>query len=229
MKKLVLYSGGLDSTVLLHKIVRNYGAYNVVALSIQYGQKHAIERDAALWQCTRLGVQMIEADLSQMFRYNLDVCSLLQGSKLDVVHKSYTEQLKEADGAPISAYVPYRNGIFLSFATAVALQLYCDEIFYGAHREDAAESAYPDCSLEFITSQAEAIHTGTGGQVYLTAPWWSMNKADIVRQGLLLGMAHEDFKHTWSCYEGLETPCGTCGTCVDRVKAFRANGIFDLA
>jgi len=231
MKKLVLVSGGLDSTVLLYKTVEDYGAENVIALSIFYGQKHAIERDFAVWQCEHLGVQLIEADLSLIFKYNLDVCSLLQGSKLNIVHKSYAEQLEDIGGSgTISAYVPYRNGIFLSFATAVALQLDCDELFYGAHADDAAGHAYPDCTEEFIMSQACAIDHGTAGKVTMKAPWWRSNKAEIVAAGLSLGMAEEEFRHTWSCYDGDEAagPCGTCGTCVDRIAAFRANGIQDM-
>lgn len=229
MKKLVLCSGGLDSTVLLHSIVKTYGDDNVIALSVFYGQKHAIERDSALWQCEKLGVQLIEADLSQMFKYNLDVSALLQGSKMNIVHKSYAEQLEDLGGSgTVTAYVPYRNGLFLSFAAAVALQLGCDEIFYGAHADDAAGHAYPDCTEEFIVAQAEAIQQGTAHKVVLTAPWWRKNKAAIVAEGLAIGMSEEEFAHTWSCYEGKEVPCGSCGTCLDRIAAFRANGIQDI-
>ena len=229
MKKLVLCSGGLDSTVLLHKVVKEHGAENVIALSVFYGQKHAIERDSALWQCEHLGVQLIEADLSPIFKYNLDVSALLQGSKMNIIHKSYAEQLEDLGGSgTVSAYVPYRNGLFLSFAAAVALQLECDEIFYGAHADDAAGHAYPDCTEEFIVAQAEAISTGTAGKVQLTAPWWNKNKAAIVAYGLQIGMSEEQFAHTWSCYEGQEEPCGSCGTCIDRKAAFEANGILDI-
>jgi 7-cyano-7-deazaguanine synthase len=231
MKKLVLCSGGLDSTVLLHSVVKTYGADNVIALSIFYGQKHAIERDSAVWQCNRLGVDLIEADLSQMFKYNLDSSALLQGSKMNIIHKSYAEQLADLGGSgTVSAYVPYRNGLFLSFAAAVALQLDCDEIFYGAHADDAAGRAYPDCTEKFIMAQAEAIQQGTAHKVVLTAPWWQKNKAAIVAEGLELGMTKEEFAHTWSCYEGNEEtgPCGTCGTCIDRIIAFRANGLQDI-
>jgi 7-cyano-7-deazaguanine synthase len=59
----------------------------------------------------------------------------------------------------------------------------------------------------------------------MKAPWYHMNKTEVVREGLNLGMTQEDFEHTWSCYEGAEEPCGTCGTCRDRIAAFRANGL----
>lgn len=229
MKSLVLCSGGLDSTVLLHSVVQKYGATNVIGLSIYYGQKHAIEHEYAVWQCNRLGIQLLEADLSQVFKYNVNSSALLEGSALDISHKSYAKQLEDLGGSgTVSAYVPYRNGLFLSYATAIAFQLDCCIVYYGAHADDAAGSAYPDCTAAFIEAQGNAIYEGTAKKVELAAPWWCKNKADIVAVGIRLGMSHDDFKHTWSCYEGLEQPCGTCGTCLDRIAAFQLNGIQDI-
>lgn len=230
-KKLILYSGGLDSTVLLYTLTKRYLRDEIIALSIYYGQKHAIEREYALWHCKQLSIQLIEVDLSQMFKYNLDSSALLQGSKMNIIHKSYAKQLADLGGSgTISAYVPYRNGLFLSFAAVVALQLNCNEIFYGAHADDAAGRAYPDCTEEFIVAQADAIYHGTAGQVEITAPWMNKNKADIIAKGIAEGMTHKEFEYTWSCYEGNELtgPCGTCGTCIDRKAAFVANGILDI-
>lgn len=227
MKILVLSSGGLDSTVLLHKAVKEAGAENVVALNIFYGQKHAKEQEYSTWQCNKLGVPVYDTDLSEVFRFNKDCCALLQGSSKEIEHKSYAEQLKESGGT-VSAYVPYRNGLFLSYAAAVAIQLGCDIIYYGAHADDAAGSAYPDCTPDFIQAQAKAIFEGTGYKVKMKAPWWDKNKAGIVAAGIELGMLREDFEHTWSCYEGGEQPCGSCGTCIDRKEAFVANGIMDI-
>lgn len=229
MKILVLASGGLDSTVLLYKAVKEVGAENVVALSTFYGQKHAIERDYCKWTCEHLGIQLISADLCQVFSFNKDCCALLQGSKLEIKHESYADQLKELGGeGTVTAYVPYRNGLFLSYAAAVALQLECEKIYYGAHADDAAGHAYPDCTPEFIESQKTAIWEGTGHKVHMEAPWWDKNKSGVVAEGILLGMTHEEFEHTWSCYEGGAEPCGTCGTCIDRKKAFEDNGINDI-
>ncbi len=228
-KILVLCSGGLDSTVLLHKAASEESHENIIALNMYYGQKHAIEWDSAKWQTERLGIQLINVDLSSVFKFNKDVSALLQGSKMDIVHKSYAEQLADLGGSgTVTAYVPYRNGLFLSYATAVALQLGCDKIYYGAHADDAAGRAYPDCTEEFIVAQAEAIYQGTAGKVTMEAPWWMKNKAAIVAYGVALGMTHEEFEHTWSCYEGGDKPCGTCGTCIDRKAAFEANGIMDI-
>ena len=232
MKILVLASGGLDSTVLLHRAVKEVGAKNVIALNTFYGQKHAKEMKYAKWQCEHLGVELHNVDLSQIFSFNKDCSALLSGSKMEIAHKSYAEQLqdlKDAGQAPtVTAYVPYRNGLFLSYAAAVALQLECDVIYYGAHADDAAGRAYPDCTPEFIEAQAKAIGEGTAGKVHMQAPLWDKNKAGVVALGLELGMSHEEFEHTWSCYEGKEEPCKTCGTCIDRKAAFVANGINDI-
>lgn len=232
MKILVLASGGLDSTVLLHKAVKEVGAENVIAMNTFYGQKHAKEMEYAKWQCVHLGVELHNVDLSQIFSFNKDCSALLAGSKMEIVHKAYSEQLqdlKDAGQAPtVTAYVPYRNGLFLSYAAAVALQLECDVIYYGAHADDAAGHAYPDCTPEFIEAQAKAIEEGTAGKVHMQAPLWNKNKTGVVALGLELGMSHEEFEHTWSCYEGKEEPCCTCGTCRDRKEAFVANGIMDI-
>lgn len=229
MKILVLSSGGLDSTVLLYKAVKEVGAENVVALNMFYGQKHAKEQEYSNWQCEHLGVPVYDADLSAVFSFNPHCSALLKDSKMDIVHKSYAEQLEDLGGeGTVTAYVPFRNGLFLSYAAAVALQLGCDVIYYGAHADDAAGHAYPDCTPDFIAAMEHAVEEGTGGEVTMEAPWWDHNKADIVKEGIDLGMTHEELEHTWSCYEGGDEPCGTCGTCIDRKAAFEANGIYDI-
>lgn len=229
MKILVLSSGGLDSTVLLYKAVDEVGADNVVALNMFYGQKHAKEQEYSNWQCEHLDVPVYDADLSAVFSFNPHCSALLKDSNVDIVHKSYAEQLEDLGGeGTVTAYVPFRNGLFLSYAAAVALQLGCDKIYYGAHADDAAGRAYPDCTPEFINAMMTAIKEGTAGKVTMQAPWWDKNKAGIVAAGLNLGMTHEEFEHTWSCYEGGDEPCGTCGTCIDRKAAFEANGIDDI-
>ena len=187
MKILVLASGGLDSTVLLHKAVKEVGAENVVAMNTFYGQKHAKEMEYAKWQCEHLGVELHNVDLSQIFSFNKDCSALLAGSKMDIVHKDYAtqlEDLKKAGKAPtVTAYVPYRNGLFLSYASAVAIQLNCDKIYYGAHADDAAGNAYPDCSSAFHNAINEAIYQGSGGQLKVEAPFVSCTKAEVVKTG----------------------------------------------
>ena len=224
MEALVLFSGGVDSTTCLAIAIDKYGADEVLALSVSYGQKHDKELQAAKKIAAHYGVHFMQLDLAKIFEDSN--CSLLQGADADIPKESYSDQLKESDGKPVSTYVPFRNGLFLSAAASVALSHDCTEIYYGAHSDDAAGNAYPDCSAEFNESINRAIYLGSGGQLSVIAPFIGMNKAQVVAEGLRL---HVPYELTWSCYEGGEKPCGVCGTCRDRAEAFRANGIADPA
>ena len=117
-----------------------------------------------------------------------------------------------------------KHGLFLSSAASMALSLGASVLFYGAHHDDWAGDAYPDCSIEFVNAMNLAITQGTAGQLHMEAPFVSWSKADIVKCGLELDVPYE---LTWSCYEGGERPCGKCGTCIDRNRAFEANGMRD--
>ena len=204
MKALVLSSGGVDSTTALGMAVAKYGKNNVIALSVSYGQKHDKEIQAASAVAQYYGVEQLFLDLARIFQYSNS--SLLKHSAEDIPEESYAEQMKETGGAkPVSTYVPFRNGLFLSSAASIALSKDCGVIYYGAHADDAA---------------------GCGHQLRIEAPFVNMNKADVVKIGLGLGVPYE---LTWSCYEGGEKPCGKCGTCIDRAKAFAANGVEDPA
>ena len=222
MKALVLFSGGVDSTTCLAIAVEKYGKNNVIALSISYGQKHTKEIQAAEKIAEYYGVELKKLDLARIFEGS--DCSLLSSSGEDIPKESYAEQLEKTDGKPVSTYVPFRNGLFLSCAASVALSNGCTEIYYGIHTDDAAGNAYPDCSEEFNNAINSAIYIGSGNALKVTAPFVNMKKADIVAEGLKLKVP---YKMTWSCYEGGEKPCGVCGTCRDRIAAFRANGIME--
>lgn len=221
-KALVLCSGGVDSTTLLAMAVARLGAENVYALSISYGQRHAKEIESARRVAAYFGVEQRFLDLSSIFADSN--CSLLSHSTNEVPEESYAEQLAETGGAPVSTYVPFRNGLFLSSAASMALSLGCSVVYYGAHHDDWAGNAYPDCSKEFVDAMNAAIVEGTGGELRLEAPFVMDSKADIVARGLELAVPYE---LTWSCYEGGEKPCGVCGTCIDRAHAFEANGVVD--
>ena len=186
-KALVLCSGGVDSTTLLAGAVARFGAENVYALSISYGQRHIREIEAA---------------------------------------RAVAAQQEAAEGGVVSTYVPFRNGLFLSSAASMALSLGCSVVLYGAHHDDWAGAAYPDCSPAFVEAMAAAIAEGTGGELRLEAPFVTWSKADIVAEGLTLGVPYE---LTWSCYEGGAAPCGACATCIDRAAAFAANHVEDPA
>lgn len=224
MKALVLFSGGLDSTTCLALAVEKYGADEVLALSVSYGQKHTKEIEAAKAVAAYYGVKLKTLDLATIFADSN--CSLLHGSSQEIPKESYAEQLTETNGKPVSTYVPFRNGLFLSSAASIALSHGCEVILYGAHADDAAGNAYPDCSQEFNDAINRAIRLGSGQQLRVEAPFVGRTKADVVAEGLRL---HAPYHLTWSCYEGGEKPCGLCGTCRDRAAAFAANGVADPA
>lgn len=225
MKALVLFSGGVDSTTALGMAVNKYGRDNVIALSVSYGQKHDREIRAAVDIAKHYGVEHLFLDLSKIFQYSN--CSLLQQSTEAVPEESYAAQIEKTHGEkPVSTYVPFRNGLFLSSAASIALSKECEVIYYGAHADDSAGFAYPDCSEAFNNAMNEAIWEGSGHQLRIEAPFVNMPKSEVVRIGLGLGVPYE---LTWSCYEGGDVPCGKCGTCIDRAEAFAANGVADPA
>lgn len=222
MRALVLLSGGVDSSTCLALAVSQYGKENVCALMAAYGQKHVKELEAARKIAAYYEVELLEVNLTKIFTYSN--CSLLKHSTQEVPHGAYQQQLEQKQEPVISTYVPFRNGLFLSTAASIAISKHCDVILYGAHSDDAAGDAYPDCSAAFNEAMNRAVYLGSGKQVKIQAPFVNLHKQDIVRQGLEL---HVPYELTWSCYEGGEYACGQCGTCIDRERAFLANGCTD--
>lgn len=221
-KAMVLASGGVDSATCLGLAVEKYGKDQVIALSMYYGQKHDKEIQAARAISEYYGVEQKEIDLSFIFQDS--DCTLLKQSNVEIPTQSYEKQLEETNGKPVSTYVPFRNGLFLATAASFALSRQCEEIYYGAHSDDAAGSAYPDCSADFHEAMNKAIYEGSGKQVRIVAPFVDLTKADVVGEGIRLQVPYE---LTWSCYEGKNEPCHQCGTCIDREKAFELNGTQD--
>lgn len=205
--------------------MEKYGKEHVVVLSVSYGQKHDKELQAARAVADYYGVEQLFLDLSLIFQHSN--CSLLRQSDQEIPEESYAQQIEKTGGkTPVSTYVPFRNGLFLSTAASIALSKDCGLIYYGAHADDAAGTAYPECSQAFNQAMDQAIYEGSGKQLHIEAPFVGKTKADIVKLGLQL---KAPYHLTWSCYEGGEVPCGKCGTCSDRAKAFAANGVSDPA
>lgn len=225
MKALVLSSGGVDSTTALAMAIDEHGKDNVTALCVVYGQKHAKEMLCSAKIAEYYGVDFKIMDLREIYKDNTS-CTLLVGNS-DMEHKSYAEQQKESETGIVNTYVPFRNGLMIAAAAAKAMGIYPNEeveLYLGAHRDDAAGNAYPDCSEGFTEAMYNAVTLGTGGFVKPFAPFVKMTKAEIVQLGLKLEVP---YNMTWSCYEGYDKQCGTCGTCIDRKQAFMANGIED--
>lgn len=224
-KYVILSSGGVDSTTLVSLAVKNYGAENVVTVSVAYGQRHSKELECAQKIAEYYNVRHEVIDLSAIFKYSN--CSLLAQSTEEVPEGSYVEQINKSASGVVATYVPYRNGLMLSAIASLGLSLFPNDevyIYLGAHADDAAGNAYPDCSIQFAETIAKAIELGTDGQVKVVTPLIHMNKAEVVKLGLELGTPYQ---LTWSCYLGHDKACGKCGTCLDRLAAFKANGVKD--
>lgn len=224
-KALVLSSGGIDSTTCIGIAVKELGAENVATVSVFYGQKHAKELQCASNIAEKYKLPHYELDLSGILKYSN--CPLLANSTEEIRHESYAEQIAKDGEGMVRTYVPFRNGLMLSSVAALAVSIFPGEtvdIYLGAHADDAAGEAYADCSKEFTDAMYQAIKIGTYGQVNVVAPLVNMTKTDVVAEGIKLGI---DYSMTWSCYEGGEEACGTCGTCLDRQRAFINNGTYD--
>lgn len=225
MKAVVLLSGGIDSTTCLGIAVDRYGNDSVTAVSVFYGQKHKKELECAEKIAKYYGVRHCVLDLSEVLKFS--TCPLLAHSTEAIKHKSYADQIAEDGEGMVSTYVPFRNGLMMAAVASLASSLFPKEpcqIFIGAHADDAAGNAYADCSIAFTEAMNSAINIGTYGNVSVEAPLVRMNKSQVVAEGLRLKVPYE---LTWSCYEGGEIQCGTCGTCIDRKNAFKANGVID--
>lgn len=206
---LVVCSGGMDSTVLLHWAMARD---RVEAVTFKYGQNHCRMENAALRRtCSKLGVMLTEIDLAAVFR---GFKSSLLGGEIPEGHYA-SENMR-------STVVPFRNGIMLSIAAGLAESRGIGHVVLGMHGGD--HFIYPDCRPGFVEKMAAAVRAGTGGAVRFEAPFVDMTKADIVRLGAELGV---DFKDTYSCYKGGEKHCGRCGTCVERKEAFKLAGVED--
>lgn len=213
----VLLSGGLDSTTLLHHVAQERGGGAAVfALSFNYGQRHSRELDCAEWQARAVGVAEHRViDISFMGPLVAAGTSLVAGGA-EVPDLSALDE-SQLDQPP--TYVPNRNMMLLSLAAAYAEARGVREVYYGAQAAD--DYGYWDCTAAFVERINAVLGLNRRDAVTIQAPFLDKSKADLLRMGMALGV---DYGHTWSCYRGGESPCGACPTCVERAKAFAAVG-----
>lgn len=203
MKGLLVYSGGMDSTVLLH----HYRKEIKLAVTFDYGSKHSVnERGCAIRNTAALGVEHIQLNLKSIIGKHFKSDLLQQGGDIPDGHYE-DESMKRT-------VVPFRNGIMLSIAAGLAESRGLDTVFIANHFGDHA--IYPDCRGEFIRSLSASMQQGTYSGVGIFAPYTNISKRDIGLIGRRYGV---NFANTWSCYKGKGIHCGTCGTCVERKEA----------
>lgn len=213
MKKvIVILSGGMDSTTLLHYHAK--GGDQVRAVGFNYNQRHNVELFYAKSQCYKLSIPFERVELVKLG-------SLLKGSSqtdmsVPVPEGHYSEESMKA------TVVPNRNMIMLSIALGIAVANKFDGVSYGAHAGDHA--IYPDCREEFVNALNQAAALCDWHKVEIFRPFIKHTKADIVRLGTELNV---DYKNTWTCYQGKAIHCGRCGTCVERILAFDEAGVAD--
>lgn len=218
MKVLVILSGGMDSTTVLYKAVKDYGVENIIAASFKYGSRHnEKEIPMARTHTHKLGVEHHIINLEEAFANFKS--NLLKGQG-EIPEGHY------AAANMSQTVVPNRNMIMLSIAGGLADSKGCSEIWLGSHAGDHA--VYPDCRVEFTQAVSEALSISTEGRVKIVSPFNEISKSEIVKLGLDLGV---DYKYTWSCYKGEDQlhHCYKCGTCVERVETFIENNLMDPA
>ena len=215
MKTVLVYSGGMDSTTLLYKLLAK--GDNVLCLSFNYGQRHKKELKAARKICEILkksGKKVRGKFICHKIVDITAVKNLMAGSAL-------TSKIKVPEGHYESktmraTVVPNRNMIFLALAIAAAVSEKFDRVAIAVHAGDHA--IYPDCRPEFIKKMRAASKIANYEKIDIYAPFLKIGKREIAKIGEKLGVPYES---TWTCYKGLKSPCEKCGACRERKEALQ--------
>jgi 7-cyano-7-deazaguanine synthase len=217
MKTVLVFSGGMDSTTLLYKLLRDGDA--VECVSFDYGQRHKKELECAKGVCKMLAAKgaLPTGRQEKVSHEIVDIRSaakiLMGGSALTSAKIAVPEGHYKAKTMK-STVVPNRNMVFLALAIARAVTLKADRVAIGVHAGDHA--IYPDCRPAFIKLMRAAASSVNYEKVDVYAPFLNKTKRQIATLGKKLGVP---FEKTWTCYRGLAKPCGKCGACVERAEA----------
>lgn len=212
----VSLSGGMDSTTLLAHYAGHERDYRLLAVSVDYGQRHVRELDSARAVAAHYQAEHLVLDLRA-------VGALLSGSALtdpsvEVPDGHYAWDTMRA------TVVPNRNMIIASVLIGLAVARHGQVVALGMHAGDHA--VYPDCRPEFVTAVGHTAAVANDGfhPPAVEAPFIGISKTDIARRAAELGAP---LHLSWSCYKGGDTHCGVCGTCYERREAFRDAGLPD--
>ena len=219
VRAVVLLSGGMDSSTALAVALSD--GFEVIALTVDYGQRHRKEIDAARKIARHFGVKdhrIIALDLTAVGG------SALTDRRIPVPTQRRIEEIGQ--GVP-ATYVPARNAILLSYALSLAEATEARAVYIAATAVDY--SGYPDCRPEFFDAFRQVARLGTkrgieGDVIEIRTPLIAMSKAEIVRKGESLGVP---WGLTWSCYQGGDRACGRCDACRLRLKGFQEAGVKD--
>jgi 7-cyano-7-deazaguanine synthase len=213
-KAVCILSGGMDSTLSSY-MAKNEG-YEIIAVHFNYGQRTEHKELESFRNIC------IELDVHNKYEINIPFFTQIGASALTDTSIDVPTGGIEA-GVPIT-YVPFRNGIFLSIATAIAEKENAEALFIGVVEEDS--SGYPDCTDTFIDKMEAAMNQGTKEETKLSiiTPLVHMTKEQIVTKALELNVP---LQYTWSCYKNEKQACGVCDSCRLRLKGFELAGVQD--
>jgi 7-cyano-7-deazaguanine synthase len=219
-KAVVVYSGGMDSTVLLEYCIKNHD--EVYALTFDYSQRHKKE--------------IIVAEGYMYNRHSYSSSKVKEHKVIDLqffaklAKSAITDQsievpkMKDIIGeAQNTCYVPNRNMMMISIACSYAEAVGASEVYYGAVAVDNL-SGFWDCTEEFVEGINNLLALNRMNRIEVKAPLLYKSKKEIIEMGIELGV---DFTRTWTCYEGKELSCGVCPSCAARLAGFKKAGIVD--
>lgn len=213
MKTVAIISGGMDSLVATATMIDS--GFEVIGIHFNYSQR----TEKKELECFNQICDFYK--INSRYTLNLDFFKKIGANAL--IDKSIPIPQTKTNGVPIT-YVPFRNGIFLSIAAAIAEKEAASSITIGVVEEDS--SGYPDCTESFINLQQDAINCGTKDETIISiyTPVIHLTKGEIVKKGLdLMAPLHL----SWSCYQSNDEACGVCDSCTLRLKGFMQAGEID--
>jgi 7-cyano-7-deazaguanine synthase len=211
MKIVAVISGGMDSVTLLYRLKKE--GHKLKAISFDYGQRHKKELEAAKATCEKLNIEHSIIDITSITKFISN--SSLTGN-INVPEGHYeAKSMKQT-------VVPSRNTIMLSIANGYAVNIDYDAVATAVHAGD--HFIYPDCRPLFIEKITGLFRVNNFKKILVHTPYLYFTKADILKDGLRLNV---DYSLTWTCYNGREKSCGKCGSCQERLEAFKLNNEID--
>jgi len=218
---IVPFSGGMDSTVLLHYAAAKYD--RVYAITFDYGQRHIKELEYADWQIN--SIRESEDDKNVYFSNIVKLPFFKDITTSSLLNKQINvAKARDVMGDPQTVnYVPFRNLMLLSIACSYAEGFDATTVLHGAAQADSV-AGFWDGSIEFLSKINEITALNRRNRITVEAPLIDKSKGEIIKMGLELGV---DFSRTWTCYEGKDLACGECTACALRLKGFIDVGIRD--
>lgn len=235
----IIFSGGLDSTVLLWQLIRDE-KQNIHAITFDYGQRfnREIQVSKDIIKYANSKIRLKSKHIKHIIINLKDLSKVYPNSKMignkKVVFPNMLD-IKDKDVNQESyqfSHIPFRNAIFLSIAVSYAQSIKCNMIYYAAHKS-LLGTVFPDCTQQFILDFRQCAQTGTGNpDIKIIAPFVNMTKDKIITFAkydidLRLPKNMTPLEKTYSCYSGTRLNCGICNNCVPRIEAFKKAGVDD--